>query len=235
MNVVLQEILQTKLVSDGTAQLPLHSYMTEERGALIDRVFRILKPDISLETGFAYGVSTLFVCDALAANDKAATHIVIDPWEHSYWRGIGLNNIARAGYEQFIDFREERYELALPSLLAHGTQVQAAIIHRNHTFDNAVVDFFYVNKMLTVGGMVIIDDTDYPSISLLVEHVLTYPAYQVFATTPRPHLKAPARVRKALAQWTLSPKLRRTWDYPACMAFRKVAEDDRDWDWHVDF
>jgi predicted O-methyltransferase YrrM len=235
MNAVLEKILQTNFVDDGTTQLPLHSNMSREEGALIEKVFKTVGPDISLEIGFAYGVSTLFVCDALAANGKAATHIVIDPFQHSYWGGIGLKNIKRVGYEHFIDFREERSEIALPSLAARGTRAQVAIIDGHHTFDHVLVDFFFVNKMLTVGGIVILDDTNFPSISRVVEHILTYPAYELFAATTRFQSTARMKVRQALAEWTLSPKLRRGWDYPSCMALRKIAEDDRGWDWHVNF
>jgi predicted O-methyltransferase YrrM len=238
MNVVLEKILQTKSVDDGNVQLPLHSYMDAEEGALIDQVFRTVKPDVSLETGFAYGISTLFVCDALAANGKAATHIVIDPAQNSSFGGIGLKNVARAGYEHFIDFREEWSEIALPSLLACGTHIQAAIIDGGHTFDNVLVDFFYINKILTVGGIVILDDTDWPSISRIADHISTYPAYELFATTTRPpSTTSRTKVRRALARYLAGwvPKLRRAWDYPTCMAFRKVAEDNRAHAWHVDF
>jgi predicted O-methyltransferase YrrM len=238
VNVVLEEILQTKLVDNGHTQLPLHSHMDVEEGGLIDQVFRTVKPDMSLEVGFAYGISTLFACDALAANGKAATHIVIDPAQNSSFGGIGLQNIARAKYDHFIDFREEWSEIALPSLLACGTHIQAAIIDGSHTFDHVLVDFFYINKMLAVGGIVILDDTDWPSISRVVEHILTYPAYELFATTTRPQSTTwRTKVRRALARHLASsiPKLRREWDYPSCMAFRKIAEDKRRHDWHVDF
>jgi len=239
MNVVLEKILQTKMVDDGKAQLPLHSNMTQQEGDLIDNVFRTVRPDASLEIGFAYGVSTMFVCDALLANGKAAKHTVIDAFQNSSWNGIGLKNIARAGYERFIDFREERSEIALPSLLAQGMRVQAAIIDGWHTFDHALVDFFYVNKMLAVGGIVIIDDTKWPSVSRLAKHILTYPAYELFATATEPDRStARTKLRRALARLTGSPKFRRKWDSPwdySCMAFRKIAEDDRQWDWHVDF
>lgn len=223
--------------------------MSREEGMLIEQVFGTVKPDTSLEIGCAYGISTLFVCDALATNAKAATHIVIDPAQTSLWGGIGLKNIARAGYQHFIEFHEEPSELELPSLMAGGTRIQAAIIDGVHTFDHVLVDFFYINKMLSVGGVVILDDTYYPAISRVVEHILTYPAYELFASTTRPSMTSRTKMRRTLA--TRIPKLRREWDYlgkgwdypsskaswyyPSCMAFRKVAEDNRQWNWHVDF
>jgi predicted O-methyltransferase YrrM len=238
MNPVLERILQTGLADGESAEFPLHSHMSREEGRLIDRVFRTVTPDVSLEIGCAYGVSTLYVCDALAANGKPARHIVIDPFQRQHWRGIGLANIARAGYENLVEFVHEGSETALPALVAAGRRVQAAIIDGNHRFDHALVDFFYVNRMLDVGGIVILDDTDHPSVSRLVDHISTYPAYEVFAVTPSPPAREGrlrAKLRRALARRTRSPKLRRKSDFPTCVAFRKTAEDNRRWDWHVDF
>jgi predicted O-methyltransferase YrrM len=213
-------MLRTNLADGENSEFPLHSNMSREEGDIIDRVFRTVAPDVSVEIGCAYGVSALFVCDALAANGKPAKHIVIDPFQRPYWHGIGLSNIAKAGYDHFIEFLLERSEIALPALAARGTRVQAAIIDGNHRFDHALVDFFYVNVMLTIGGVVVMDDTDHPSVSRLVEHILTYPAYEVFATTAQSPVASTSHDKRS---------------YPSCMAFRKIAEDQRRWDWHVDF
>jgi predicted O-methyltransferase YrrM len=114
MNDVLKGILQSNRVTDGTESLPLHSAMSEEEGEVISKVFTAVKPDVSLEVGFAYGISTLYVCDALAQNRKDSKHIIIDPEQTTSWRGIGIKNIARAGYRHLIDLHEERSEIALP-------------------------------------------------------------------------------------------------------------------------
>jgi hypothetical protein len=41
-----------------------------------------------------------------------------------------------------------------------------------HTFDYALVDFFYIDKMLNIGGVVIFDDLSYPSIRKLCRYAL---------------------------------------------------------------
>jgi predicted O-methyltransferase YrrM len=234
MNPVLEKMLRTNLADGENPDLPLHSHMDQQEGRLIDHVFRTVLPDVSLEIGCAFGVSTLYVCDALSANGKPATHIVIDPFQHAQWRGIGIKNVFAAGYGHFVDFRQQKSEFALPMLAAAGTRVQAAIIDGNHKFDHALVDFFYVNRMLDVGGIVILDDADFPAITRLAKHVATYPAYEIFAVAES---LAPI-ARRMLA------KLRRVslvsapgWRPGICtsMAFRKIADDDRRWDWHADF
>src|SRR5215470_12961033 len=108
MNSVLKEILETRQVSDGQETLPLTSFMDEREGDLLAKVVDVVRPATSLEVGFAYGVSTLFICGALAKLGKPARHIVVDPFQFSDWRGIGLRNVKRAGYEAFVELRQER-------------------------------------------------------------------------------------------------------------------------------
>jgi len=233
MNAVLERIIKTGIADEET-ELALSSNMDAEEGELIGRVFREIKPDVSIEIGLAHGVSALFACEALAANGKEAVHVVLDPDQHTGWSSAGLKNLVRAGYLHFVDFHEERSEIGLPKLLAAGTRVQAAIIDGWHTFDHALVDFFYVNKMLDVGGAIIFDDTQMPAVARVASHVASYPAYRLFATTERPPaVNAKAKLRRLLA--TKIPELRRGWDYPRCMAFQKITEDTRDWNWHADF
>lgn len=235
VNPVLEEILQSNQVRDeqGVCR-PLHAQMSEAEGELIIAVFEEVKPDTSLEIGFAYGISTLFACAALDRNAKPCRHIVVDPLQFSEFAGIGLKNIERAGYSRFIDFLETPSELVLPHLLQAKTRVQVAIIDGFHTFDHALVDFFYINKMLDVGGVIIFDDVNMPAIARLISHVTTYPAYRVLMGTamPRPP-NFLVSIRRRLNPRGLSARHSR--DNPSCIALQKLAPDTRNWDWHVNF
>lgn len=226
MNSVLKEILETGRVSDGKETLPLTSFMDEREGDLISKVVESVRPTTSLEVGFAYGVSTLFVCEALAKIGKPAKHVVVDPFQFSEWRGIGLRNVKTAGYEKFLELREERSEIALPQLLRENTVLDVAVIDGWHTFDHALVDFFYVNRMLRVGGVVVLDDSSMPSVGKLVDHVLTYGCYRVFGI-PRGHGLLARRLAH-LARLKGSK-------WPSAVALEKIAPDDRRWDWHRPF
>jgi predicted O-methyltransferase YrrM len=235
MNPVLSEILRSGQVTDADGVCrPLSDAIRQAGGQLIMQVFESVKPDASLETGFAYGVSTLFACSALEHNAKPARHIVIDPRQTADFDGIGLLNIKRAGYDRFVELREAPSEIALPELHQAKTRIQAAIIDGFHTFDHALVDFFYVNKMLDVGGVVIFDDVNMPSIARLIAHITTYPAYRVFMGTAMP--RSPnflVSLRRRVNRRGLSARHSR--DNPSCIALQKVAPDTREWDWHANF
>src|SRR5687768_8657827 len=110
MNAVLSRILETETVSDGTNVVSLRhpefpewfSHVGRSTGELLQRAVRDIRPAVSLEIGLAYGVSTLFICDAIQSLPSPGVHIVLDPFQHGKWQGIGLRNIAEAGFESIV-------------------------------------------------------------------------------------------------------------------------------------
>lgn len=120
MNPVLSRILSEKQVTDGQETFSLRhpefpdrvSHISESTGELVQRAVRDVQPQLSLEVGLAYGISTLFICEAIAALPRPGRHIVLDPFQDGKWRGIGLRNLREAGYEPLLEFHEERSELS---------------------------------------------------------------------------------------------------------------------------
>src|SRR5687768_6590757 len=126
MVALLEDIYETKTVTDGeqtySALNPagLPTFIDREEGELLRRLVAKVSPKVSLEVGFAYGVSTLYVCDALSKLPHVARHIVLDPFQRTKWHGVGLHNVEAAGFSHLIQFVEARSELALPELLNDG-------------------------------------------------------------------------------------------------------------------
>lgn len=120
----------------------------------------------SLETGMAYGVSTLWLADAVARVD-GGHHIVIDPRQVSGYHSIGTLNVERAGLDDVVDVYIESSEYRLPKLAGSGTKLDFAFIDGRHLFDSALIDFFYVDRMLRVGGAVALHDLWMPSLRKL--------------------------------------------------------------------
>ena len=118
-----------------------------------------------------------------------------------------------------------------------------AFIDGWHTFDFALVDFFYVDRLLRPGGVVVLDDTDFPSVWKLCRYIVSNRAYKVIQCLPSKQLPtARLPVRMALIG------LRSGWrwlrglakkdglvPYSRCVAFRKEADDTRSWDFHRSF
>lgn len=221
MNVILSHILKTNQVStpDGKT-LELHSHLSPIACRVIQAWIAEHRPRRLLEIGLAYGISSLFICDVIAARDDISYHI-IDPFQRSAWHSAGLYNLNRAGFENCYIFHEERSELCLPCLLEQRLTLDFALIDGMHTFDHALVDFFYINRMLEIGGIVIFDDLQMPAIRKLVAHIATYDCYK-----PLPFPESFRVQERVLGMLDAPFRL---------AAFKKISVDDRPWTWHRDF
>jgi predicted O-methyltransferase YrrM len=254
MNALLERILTDQSVSDGMISYPLRHpdfpdlpvAIDAAEGAMLQRLVATIKPRTSLEIGCAYGVSTLFICDALAALPHIAQHIVLDPFQTTQWCGIGLKNVQDAGFGALIDFRERCSELELPSLAREGVILDFAFVDGWHTFDQVMVEFYYLNRMLRVGGVIVFDDADRRSVNRVVRHALTYPAYTVMEAerTEAPRYSTLGRARRtlgkvpAISQIVRPEILNRDWDlgiFGSCVAIQKIAEDKRSSGWDAAF
>jgi predicted O-methyltransferase YrrM len=261
MNSVLSEILNTGTVktADGTSTIKLHSSISTSEGELLQRLVRQLDPTVSLEVGLAYGVSALFICDALNVRN-GTQHIVIDPNQNGVtrpfptrgpsgnsWDGIGIANLHRAGYGNIVRFIEAPSYRALAELEASGQRVDFAFIDGWHTFDFTLVDFFFIDRMLNTGGIVAFDDANWPAIRKVCRFVKTNLNYSVVGVDVnyKPLLKRrlAERVLRPLRGGPFQKILRPEILTPdqsigligAYIAFRKDAIDSRSWDHFIDF
>jgi predicted O-methyltransferase YrrM len=254
MNAVLERILATQTVTDDGQPLPLRHpdfptlpvAIDPAEGQLLQNIIKALQPRASVEIGCAYGVSTLYICEALTRLSHPARHIVIDPFQQTQWRGLGRKHLAEAGFEAHVMFKEEPAELVLPTLVREGVHIDFAFVDGWHTFDQVMVEFYYLNRLLRVGGVVVFDDADRRSVNRVLRHALTYPSYQVYATsTTQPtSISVAGRVRRAIARlphidtMVRRDLLHRDWDIgllSSCVALQKIAEDRRTSGWDREF
>lgn len=224
MNPLLTEILAMKTIQlpDG-GTVPLHSHIPVFECQLIQQWIREQGCTRLIEIGLAYGISSLFICDAIADRPDAIYHI-IDPHQQRNWQGMGLHHLAKAGYGERFQFHETYAECCLPQLWQSGFRCDFALIDGRHTFDQTLVDFFWINRLLRVNGIVIFDDIQLPAIQRATAYVATYPCYQKLALPPPSRQSPMARVRRMNGV----PEAR-------VVGFLKIAEDQRSHDWYVNF
>jgi hypothetical protein len=167
-----------------------------------------------------------------------ARHTIIDPFQHGKWQGLGLKHLHDAGFAHLVDFRESPSELVLPQLVAEGASFDFAFIDGLHRFDQVMVEFYYINRLLLPGGIVAFDDADRRSVSRAIRHALTYPCFEVVASSDPPSSTRSwmGRVRRRLARIPAAQRLIRrdvlvrNWDMglgARCVALRKNAPDER--------
>jgi predicted O-methyltransferase YrrM len=116
MNPVLENILRSGATESETGELIKvdASAVPLEEGKFLQEIITDCKPVLSLEVGLAFGVSALFICEALS-NTPNAHHIILDPYQSSgSWKGSGLRNLEKAGYGHLIEFHNQFLALGSP-------------------------------------------------------------------------------------------------------------------------
>jgi predicted O-methyltransferase YrrM len=175
---ILKDMMDSQIAcSQSGEQIPIHSSIPPAYAeALYETVLRA-DPAIVVEVGMAFGASSLAILSALRDGNRDGRLISIDPTQSSDWKGCGLAAIARAGLEKRHELIEDYDYNALPRLLAAGLKIDFAYIDGWHTFDYALVDWWYVDKMLTVDGIVGFNDCSWPAVDKIIKFVLSHRKY----------------------------------------------------------
>jgi predicted O-methyltransferase YrrM len=177
MNQVLREALDSGRISDEAGRsYPITGIsIPADEGRYLQHLIREHRPKITLEIGCAFGISSLFICEALR-DVGGSKHIMIDAWSEA--SRVAAANLNRAGYgglfEQHIKLSFE----ALTELRAKGTIIDLAFLDGMHTFDYVLVDFFLTDKLLRSCGIVVIDDYSWPAIYKVCRYVMANLPYQ---------------------------------------------------------
>ncbi len=240
MNPIVEEIFdkRTTQSTDGKT-VPVNAQISRHEGDLIRRCVDEISAEVSIEVGLAFGTSAMIICECLrkTANTR---HYVIDPYQmyEASYGGIGLNNLRRSGFGEITEFIDKPSQLALPELVQRNVKADFAFIDGWHTFDHTLVDFFFIDQLLKEGGIVILDDTDWPAVKKLVSFIESNRSYRFISGTPPRTFKKTHKTGKAsflsAAAELFNSKQESVHNYGA-MAFRKLSDDIRRWDHYEDF
>jgi predicted O-methyltransferase YrrM len=253
MNPYLAEILESNTTRDEDDNIvPLHSSVLKEEVDFISAIIKEHRLHRAVEVGCAMGISSLAIADAIGAVG-AASHYIIDPNQKSQWKNIGIANLKRAGFRNF-NLIEDYSEFALPALAKEGVKVDFGFIDGWHTFDHTLIDFFYINRMLEIGGVIVIDDVQMPAVNKVLRYIYNYPCYRFLDKVENREITAKRRsfdkaasalaglrhiTGQKIAAELYNPKLLRSDKAlslnSSMIAFKKIAADQRDWNWYANF
>jgi predicted O-methyltransferase YrrM len=249
---LIEEILESRQVTDEKGKTyELHSEITKAEGEFISELILTNDVEHSIEIGCAFGISSLYICNALSKK-KSPYHLIIDPHQRSEWHGIGIHNLKRAGFS-FFELIEQPSEIALPRLLEKGETYDFAFIDGWHTFDHVLLDFFYINCLLKVQGIVVFDDIDYPGPRRLIRYISNYQNYEILSSLQYDRSlrnrfsDCLAKGISSLVKFLPERYTRQIFSdnvfRPDCslelktsmIALRKTNHDTRNWDWYAPF
>ncbi len=145
---------------------------------------------VVIEIGLAYGSSALAIAEALVQqNQPAAKHIIIDAYQDQFDK-VGWEAIVSAGLGDLCALVAERSQLALPRLLTDGIVADAAFVDGSHIFHNVFVDLCFLRELVRPGGLVVLDDCQWPSVATAVRYFERNTGWQPQPITTPTRLKA---------------------------------------------
>jgi predicted O-methyltransferase YrrM len=245
MLTLAKNIIENRSVeNDKDETFPLHSETSTSQCEFIQNMMEKCNASICIEIGLAYGISSLFICESLAKK-QSPQFISIDPFQNRDWNDIGLLNLRKAGFDIFTEFHSDFSCNFLPKLLESGLKIDFAYVDTSKVFDVVLLDAVYLTRLLKIGGIVVFDDCSFPGIKRMVRYISKWPHLTVVA---RHFESSTSRKRRFISY--LAKKLPYGQDIfrdeflvldedcgtnAHCIAFKKVSEDTRNWDWNVGF
>jgi predicted O-methyltransferase YrrM len=155
--------------------------LTAERGRVVREICLASNARRTLEIGLGWGISTLFILDALLTRTgEAAKHVAIDPFQATVFHNAARIMLRELGLEARVEIYDETSLLVLTQLLRDGRRFDFAFIDGDHRFDACFTDFCIVHHLLPSGGVVMFDDTWLDAVHLTANYAITNLGYTEF-------------------------------------------------------
>ncbi len=215
----------------------LNMAVSPEEARLLQKIVEQFGCRNTIETGMGTGLSAVHMMLGITKNG-GGTHAAIDPYQKGVlWNGLGLHVIEHFGFKDMFTWVCDKSDIALPAMVAQGKRVDLAFIDGNHRFEGALVDFYYIDQMLDVNGIVVFDDSDWPSVRRAVNFAMRHRDYEFIdgskvnlGPLTRPWGWQMRRARKARYRKLLWPASEANHPVPyETMVLRKTKEDERPW------
>lgn len=186
--------------------IKIHSGIKTLEGKFLQNLVTHKKLKNIIEVGFAFGISAMFITTGIKNNKTNGKLISIDPFQTEQWKGNGVKLLKSLKLNKYHELIENKSYLVLPQLLEKNKENSFDMVFVDgwHTFDYTLLDTFYADKLVRIGGYIIIDDVLHYSVKQCIKYI----------DTNYKHLK---RIK--------SPN--------TFAAYKKISQDNREWNFHV--
>ena len=173
MNSYLKKVLSENKFTYEGKDIELSDGIPIEEVEMIYDVMSEYKPKSSLEIGLCHGISSMAICDNL--KESNGINHIIDPGLKV--NRYGINNLERAGLKDNFIHYDDVSEVVLPQLLQDDLKVDFVFMDGWLTLDHLMLDFFYIDKILNIGGIVMFDNCEMSSVKEAFNYFSQYPSY----------------------------------------------------------
>jgi len=143
--------------------------MRQSQGERIADMVQAERASLTIETGFALGLSGLFMSlGAMRGGAQIRQHVAMDPGEADRWQDAGIRSFEDAGIAECLEFYNERSEHVLPRLLEEARRFDVGFVDGDHRFESVMSDLMLIGRIVKPSGLVIVDDTWMPSVRTAV-------------------------------------------------------------------
>jgi predicted O-methyltransferase YrrM len=184
----------------------IHSAVKKTEGRIIMNIIIQNKLKQCLEIGMAFGISSMYITLGLKRLGDGKL-ISIDPNQSTQWNNYGIKLIKSLGLQKMHELYEDKSYCVLPKLLKEGNKFDFIFIDGWHTFDYTLLDFFYSSLMLNINGIIIIDDIMHRGVSKCIKYLEKNYLHFRRLNTP----------------------------VNTIGIYKKIRDDYRDWNFHIDF
>jgi len=165
---------RTTVAPDGT-ELELFAQVSVRYGRFLHTLVGMFQPKDVLEIGMANGISSAYIAQAHNRyHGEGGSHVIIDPFQSTDWQNAGRALLSRLKLDHNIDVIEDLSIVAVPVLERQGRQFDFVFIDGNHCLDYTLADVLTADRVLRVGGLIVLDDSTDFGVKMAVPYLDRY-------------------------------------------------------------
>lgn len=162
-------------LAEGGTTIALRCQINARYGRFLYALVRMFRPARIIEIGMANGISSAYMAKAQNTYDRTPdAHTIIDPFQSTQWRNAGKALLKRLDLYHNVKVVEDYSYRAVPELERAGETFDFAFIDGNHCLDYTLSDLLLADRVLHVGGLIVLDDSTDFGVKLAVRYLDRY-------------------------------------------------------------
>ncbi len=149
--------LKNKKYPSSEKPYPIDYSINSDSRKFLYILCRILKPKNIIETGVAYGLSSIYILKALEKNQSGILHSidsVFRPWQNEEMIGAIIPDELKSRWNFVLGKTSDKLEEVFKEVCDVGVFIHDSL----HTYKNMIFEFECAEKNLKNGGIIISDD-----------------------------------------------------------------------------